>query len=159
VRSGGFWGSAAEYTDPQTTPATQYFLPLYFTRWLDNEVQDGFVFEQGPDKTNGAVCGLYVRDIPELPESGVLTFANIIRENRLNGRAKIVLKYYEGSTPLERFSATRAHRHKPWSLATLIEGNTVSESSVGIEIEPGFEGVLVRDNKFIRVKEQIRRAD
>jgi hypothetical protein len=155
IRSGGFWGSAAEYTDTQTKPATQYFLPLYFTQWLHNEVKEGFVFEQGPDTTNGAVCGLYVRDVLERPDGGVLTFANIIRDNRLHDRAKIVLRYYSDSPYLKQLPAIRHLRRKPWSLATLIEGNTISDSPVGIDIEPGFEGVVLRNNRFIRVTQEI----
>jgi hypothetical protein len=159
TRSGGFWGSAAEYTDAQTIPATQYFLPLYFTQWLQNEVQEGFVYEQGPDTTNGAVCGLYVRDIPERPDAGVLTFANIIRNNRLHGNAKIVLRYYDESPYLKRLRAARELRGKPWSMATLIEGNIVSDSRIGVEIDQGFDGVLLRDNRFLRVRQEIHRME
>jgi len=50
----------------------------------------------------------------------------------------------------------RQQRKRPWSLATLIEGNSVSDSPVGIEIQPGFEGVLVRKNEFMRVKLETR---
>ena len=159
TRSGGFWGSGAEYTDTQTKPATQYFLPLYFTQWLRNEVSEGFVYEQGPDTTNGAVCGLYVRDIPDRPDAGVLTFANIIRENRLQGNAKIVLRYYDESPYLKRLRAVRKLRRKPWSLATLIEGNTVSDSPTGVEVDQGFEGVLLRGNRFTRVRQEINRIE
>jgi hypothetical protein len=158
ARSGGFWGSAAEYTDTQTTPATQYFLPLYFTQWLENEIREGFVFEQGPDTTNGAVCGLYVRDIPEQTDGGVLTFANVIRGNRLHDRAKIVLLYYSESPSSEKIGAVLARRGRPWSVATIIEDNLVTDGAVGIDIAAGFESVLLRNNRFLRVGKEIRRV-
>jgi hypothetical protein len=156
IRSGGFWGSAAEYTDAQTNPPNQYFLPLYFTQWLRNKVHDGFIFEQGPDTTNGAVCGLYIRDILEGKSGGILTFGNVIRKNQLHDRTKIVLRYYDKSLDSAQILALRHKRKEPWSVATLIEGNTVSDSHVGTEIEEGFEGVLLRNNHFIRVKQETR---
>jgi nitrous oxidase accessory protein NosD len=56
---------------------------------------------------------------------------------------------------LKQLPAIRHLRRKPWSLATLIEGNTISDSPVGIDIDPGFEGVALRNNHFIRVKQEI----
>ncbi|MBS1853201.1 MAG: hypothetical protein JST79_20055 [Acidobacteria bacterium] len=158
-RSGGFWGSAAEYTDQQASPPAQLFLPLYFTQWLRNVVQEGFVFEQGPDTSNGAVCGLYVRDIPETPEGGVLTFANLIRENDLHDRSKIVLRYFQEPEVRRRLREVLQQRGHPWSLATVIEDNSVTDSPIGIDLEPGFDGVVLRGNRFTRVAQEIRRAD
>jgi hypothetical protein len=97
-------------------------------------------------------------EIPEQADGGVLTFANVIRENRLHDRAKIVLLYYSESPFLERIGAVRALRGRPWSVATVIEDNSVTDAPVGIDIAAGFEGVLLRNNRFLRVEREIRRA-
>jgi hypothetical protein len=61
-----------------------------------------------------------------------------------------------GSLIVPEILSSQNKRKRPWSLATLIEGNSVSGSPVGIEIQPGFEGVLVRKNEFVRVKLETR---
>jgi hypothetical protein len=86
-----------------------------------------------------------------------LTFASIIRGNQLHDWAKVVLRYYDESPYRKRLSAVRDLRRKPWSLATRIEGNTVSDSPLGIDAEPGFEGVMLRNNHFVRVSRRLHR--
>jgi hypothetical protein len=152
VRTGGLWGTAAQYV---YKPLGDVFLPCYFTQWLENEVSQGFVYQQGPEQDCSAAMGFYIRDVPTGPSAGVLTLGNVIRRNKVKDNTHVGLLYFSTAG---RNAVRAAVGHRPAiSRDTLIEENSISDAPVGIDLEAGFEGVVVRHNHFERVGQEIRR--
>jgi hypothetical protein len=152
VRTGGFWGTAAQYI---YKPFGHLFLPCYFTQWLENEVSQGFVYQQGPEQNGSAAMGFYLRDVPAGPSAGVLTLGNVFRRNKVRDNTHIGLSYFSTA---QRNAARAAVGHRPAiSRDTVIEENSISDAKVGIDLEAGFDGVVVRHNRFERVVQEIRR--
>jgi hypothetical protein len=147
VRTGGLWGSAAHYLDGDS----QIFLPCFFTQWLNNTVKEGFIFEQGPYLH--ARLGLINRQTSSGPEPHTTPIlANVIRNNTVSDQTTVGLFYF-GEPAVQAVEANGLKQvRSPFAeapgRATLIEGNTVSNSPVGIEVAPFFEDTLVRDNRF-----------
>ena len=152
LRTGGLWGSAAQYS---YEPLGHVFLPCYFTQWLENEISEGFIYEQGPRQDCSAALGFYIRDVPTGPLAGILTLCNVIRSNRVKDNTRIGLCYFN---PEQRNAVHAAMSHRPpVSRDTIIEQNSVSDAPVGIELEAVFEGVVVRRNRFERVSQEVLR--
>jgi hypothetical protein len=115
---------------------------MYFAQFLRNQVEDGFVFDQGPtrDKVSiGGMIGLAAN--PWQPEEMPVAVAAgiVIRGNRLNNYAPIVLR--TGTTKPETPSA-------PAILYGLIEDNQIDNVTPGMEVGPGTRGVVVRGNRY-----------
>jgi hypothetical protein len=158
VRSGGFWGTGAEYDRPGDSWMKHVFLPCYFTQWLNNTIKQPFAYERGNDRAMSlwATLGLAARDTPMAPESGVIMFGNLFRGNQIADHSQILLGYF-GDRP--RASARKALKIRPpVGLDNVIEENSVSDAPVGIEVEPGYEGTLLRNNRFERVDEPVRQG-
>lgn len=159
VRSGGFWGTAAQYTHPNDTRMHQVFLPCYFTQWINNTIKEPFAYERGNDRGLNlwATLGLAARDTPGGPDAGVLMLGNLFRGNQIADHSQILLGYF-GDGP--RASAREALKNRPpVGLDNVIEENSVSDSPVGIEVEPGYEGTLLRNNRFERVDRPVRQGE
>jgi hypothetical protein len=152
TRTGGLWGTGAQYR----ARGQHVFLPCFFTQWLGNQIDESFIYQQGPEEDNSAALGLYVRNAPAGPDAGVLLVGNVIRGNRVADNTHIGLLYYGAGA---RQSAREAMgRRPPLGRETIIEGNTISDTPIGIHVETGFEGTLLRNNRFVRVKEPVRMA-
>jgi hypothetical protein len=151
TRSGGFWAASAEYNRPKPH-FIQAFLPCYFTQWLDNTVHHPMAYaEQNTDSvTMWGMIGILTRDTVTTPDASILNFGNLFRGNQLSDGARIALTYFGGKHRGEAETALKTAR-PPVGLDNVIEGNTISDSRVGIEIEPGYEGTLVRTNTMNRV--------
>jgi hypothetical protein len=69
------------------------FPPCYFTQWLNNDLREGFIFEQGPEAEGdqSAVLGIYTQP---LPAAGLPVLGNVLRGNRLADRSRIGLLHY-----------------------------------------------------------------
>jgi nitrous oxidase accessory protein NosD len=49
--------------------------------------------------------------------------------------------------------------HRPAiSRDTIIEENSISDAPVGIALDAGFEGVIIRRNRFERVRQDLQRT-
>jgi parallel beta-helix repeat protein len=56
-------------------------------------------------------------------------------------------------------NARKALKNRPpVGLDNVIEGNIMSNAPVGIEVEPGYDGTLVRNNQFERVDVPVRQG-
>ena len=152
VRTGGLWGTAAQYRDQQSH--SSFFLPCYFTQWLGNEIRESFIYEQGPEEDNSATLGLYVRDAPVGANVGSLVVGNVIRGNRVSDNTRIGLFYY-GAQARKAAQAIIGQR-PPVGRDTIIEENSVCDSPVGVDLEPGFAHTLVRNNQFQGVRQHVR---
>ncbi len=152
VRTGGLWGRAAQYT----AHGQHVFLPCYFTQWLNNDIREGFIYEQGPEADQSAVLGLYSQT-PPATAAGLPVLGNVIRGNRLADRSRIGLLHYG---PVHMANADKAYRSNPppppAGRDTVIEGNSLADTPVGIEIGPGFHDTVVRVNRFQRAAEEVR---
>ncbi len=152
-RSGGLWGTAAEYHGAATSRLAHVFLPCYFTQWLNNEISEGFIYQQGPEAANSATLGLYSRDAATGSNAGVLMLGNLIRGNKLSDNSRLGLLYY---SPNQRAVARKVAAQGPaLRRDTIIEDNSVIDSPIGIELDAGYEDTLVRNNHFVRVGQPI----
>jgi hypothetical protein len=130
---------------------------LYFTQWLNNTAKQPMMYaEQTNDSVTMWACfGLFCRDTLTTPDAAVLVFGNLMRGNHLFDGPHFVLAYYGNGHRRNARNALMKGR-LPVGLDNVIEGNSVADAPVGIEVEPGYEGTLVRNNQFERVNEQIR---
>jgi hypothetical protein len=153
LRAGGFWGAGGmrgSAVPPKGKGNYQPASPIYFAQFLNDRVDDGFVYDQGPSDGNVslALIGLITgvdrgEGIPVMSSLGT-----IIRNNRLENRARIALRTgYSGPA-----SATQGNVIAD----SLIEGNTMKEGPLGIEIGAGISGIVLRNNRFERVAIPIR---
>lgn len=159
VRSGGFWGTGAEYSHPKDPWMKDVFLPCYFTQWLNNTIKQPFAYERGNDRGLNlwATLGLAARDTPSSPDAGIIMFGNLFRGNQIADHSQILLGYF-GDRP--RAEARKALKIRPpVGLDNVIEENSVNDSPVGIEVEPGYEGTLLRKNRFERVDRPVREGE
>lgn len=149
LRTGGLWGTAAQYIED----GSHCFLPCYFTQWLENEISEGFIYQQGPEVDCSATLGLYVRDVPTGPLAGVLVLGNVFRGNQVRDNTRIGLFSHYDYVPLKAGEQSRGpvRDRPPIGRDTIIEDNSVSDSPIGIELGPGFEGTILRGNRFERV--------
>jgi hypothetical protein len=152
VRTGGLWGRAVQYK----AHGQHVFLPCYFTQWLNNDIREGFIYEQGPEEDQSAVLGLYSQTPPAIA-GGLPVLGNVIRGNRLTDRSRIGLLHYG---PAHMANAHKAYRSNPSpppaGRDNVIEHNRITDSPCGVEIGPGFFGTLVRANRFERVTQEVR---
>ncbi len=145
-RTGGFWGTGVQYYKE----GGLLFLGCFFNQWLDNEIRDGFIYQQGPDDIRAAL-GVFSRQVVPQPEpAATVVRAAIIRNNRVFDGAYIAAGFY-GQSCLDNILNTG----KPLPVATgediVIEENSITDAPVGVRIGPYFEQVLIRNNTFNRV--------
>jgi hypothetical protein len=105
--------------------------PSWYTQYFDNEIVEGNAFGGANSQYPPPVSHLavFADRLPEFP--GPLARCTIMRRNRLDNNAAIEAR---GGTQ-----------------DVLIENNTVAKSDVGINIEQGVDGVLIRGNRFSEV--------
>ncbi|MBI2297996.1 MAG: hypothetical protein HYU66_03435, partial [Armatimonadetes bacterium] len=117
------------------------YQPSWFCQWLDNEISEG-----------NSYGNAYVSNVPSvlevtaLPGRGdfpcPLTVGTIVRGNRLLSNASISLG--AGNPP-------GSSAHCPWVRDVVVEGNEIRDSEVGVAVAEGVTGVLLRDNRCVRV--------
>jgi hypothetical protein len=151
VRTGGFWGTGAEYNRPNVRTAG-VLLPCYFTQWINNTIKQPLAYNVQYYNEGGltmwATLGILTRDTLGTPDAAVLVLGNLFRGNTLEDHSQILLGYFGG----HRTNAKKLlGKRPPVGLDNLIEGNSVSDVPVGVIVEPGYEGTLVRKNTFVRV--------
>src|SRR5579875_365284 len=153
VRSGGMWGTAAQYTING-----QHRLDLcYFTQWKNNEIRESFIYQQGPEPDNSATLGLYTRDVATGALAGLGIWGNVFRNNRVMDNTRIGFLWY-GPSYLQMATAAYSGKNppRPAGLDNVIEGNSIAHARVGIEVQLGYEGTVVRKNRFRAVETDIR---
>jgi hypothetical protein len=151
IRSGGFWGTSAEYDRPDPRTAG-VLLPCYFTQWINNSIKQPLAYnvQDNEGLTMWATLGILTRDTLGTDTAAVLVLGNLFRGNTLEDHSQILLGYFGNQ---HRGNAKKLlGKRPPVGLDNLIESNTVSDVPVGVVVEPGYEGTLVRENKFVRVR-------
>ena len=150
VRTSGMYGTATHFV----FQGMQQFLHCFFTQWLNNTIDQGYIYQQGP--FDYATLGLINRlsDRGPAPEATPI-LANVIRGNAVSDGARIGLFHYGANYTRPIVGAALSGLSpfaEPPGRATLIEGNTVTHASVGIEVQAFFEDTLVRDNACSEVE-------
>lgn len=153
VRTGGLWGCANHYQ----AWGQDLFLPLFFTQWLNNRIEQGFIYEQGPDLF--ATLGLFsMRTGKGASVDATPMLANVIRGNTVADQTRVGLFYY-GRGPagavLGAAMLTGSPFGEPPGRATLIEDNAITNSPVGVEIQPYFTDTLVRSTRYQQVAQPL----
>jgi hypothetical protein len=118
---------------------------------LENEISEGFIYQQGPEENCSATLGLYVRDVPTGPLAGVLVLGNVLRGNQVRDNTRIGLFSHYGPLKPGEPAGGPVRDRPPIGRDTIIEDNRVSDSPIGIDLGPGFEGTILRGNRFERV--------
>lgn len=156
TRTSGFWGTSAEYNKPNTR-LQHTFLPIYFTQWLNNTITQPFSYTKQYDGDFGmwGVLGLFTRDTLATPDAAVLNYGNLFRGNSISDHSRILLGYATGHRGAAR---GKLNSRPPIGLDNVIEENNIRNAPLGIEIEPGYESTLIRNNHFVGVDEPIRQG-
>ena len=149
VRTGGLWGCAGHYQ----AWGQDHFEPVFFTQWLNNRVEQGFIYQQGPSLF--ACLGLFAMQTARAPGvDATALLANVIRDNSVSDHTEIGLFYYGSSTEGVVLAAGMLKGSpfgEPPGRATLIEDNAIANSPVGVEIQPYFADTVVRGSRCTQV--------
>jgi hypothetical protein len=142
-RTGGMYGLAWDFW--WDARKTRRYSTCMFNQWLNNDLGEGFVYQQGAwmdgmlgpaaDPRNG-----------RLDPPAIAVLGNVIRNNRVRDHNTIGA-LLTGKHPFDlREFGTAGYLGRD----TIIEGNTVSDSPVGIDVYPGYRDTVVRHNKVER---------
>jgi hypothetical protein len=136
-RTGGSYAMAWDrfQNPPQRTRRYSYSM---FNQWLNNAFREGFVYDYGP-WMNGVIGPLTCTG--QQPPA-MVALGNIVRGNHVSDHYTIGA-FHAGPHPV-----TLALEYVAQD--TIIEGNSVDDSPVGIDIYPGFRDTLVRHNQVHR---------
>lgn len=144
LRGGGFWGYATYYMPGKRYQPRiwNHFAPMYYAQFINNKILDGYVYEQGPSTGSvniGGMIGLAAN--PWLPEgmSVSLGFGTVIKDNVMWNNSPVVLRtgFQEPAEPRE-----------PAIRYALIEGNQFDSVNDAIQIGPGTDQIVIRNNEF-----------
>ena len=136
-RTGGSYAMAWDFPQDSKRKTRRYSYSM-FNQWLNNTFREGFVYGYGY-WMNG-VIGPLTCDGQQ--PSAMVALGNIVRDNQAIDHNTIG-GFRTGPHPVTVASQYVAQD-------TVIEGNSVDDSSVGIDIYPGFRDTLVRHNKVQR---------
>ena len=141
-RTGGTYGIS---TDVWITQKNQRrYSTCMFNQWLDNDLSEGFIYQQGPWPLSAVVGpAMHPRD-QKFDAPAVTTMGNIVRNNRVKDNYTIGA-LLAAVRPFE----LRASGTVP-GYDTIIEGNTVTDSPLGIAVYTGYQDTVVRNNKVER---------
>ena len=132
-RTGGSYAMTWDLfqNSPQRTRRYSYSM---FNQWLNNTFHEGFIYDYGP-WVNGVVGPL---TCDGLQPPAMVALGNVVRGNHVSDHYTIGA-FRPGPHPATVTSEYVAQD-------TVIEGNSVDDSPVGIDIYPGFRDSLVRHN-------------
>lgn len=139
-RTGGSYGLAWDFWWEARN--RRRYSTCMFNQWLNNDFKEGFVYQQGP--WLHGFLGVAVN-----PANGTLdppaaaVIGNIIRNNSVSDDFTIGLRLDHPHTGEFR-NLTAGYLGRD----TVIEGNHVAASAVGIEVAPGFIDTLIRNNRI-----------
>jgi len=125
---------------------TRRYSYAMFNQWLNNTFHEGFVYEYGY-WTHGVLGPVTCGDAAPLACDGqqppaMVAVGNIVRGNHVSDHYTIGA-FRPGPHPVTVASGYVAQD-------TVIEGNSVEDSPVGIDVYPGFRDTLVRHNQVHR---------
>ncbi|NOZ21245.1 MAG: hypothetical protein GXP25_09155 [Planctomycetes bacterium] len=135
TRAGGFYNSGRWY---------RHYQPSWFCQFFNNEILEGNCYRYGAN--NARLAGdsfLGTQGLPRPPSTAPLAVCSIHRRNRLHNNAKIWIR---GGNKADA----------PCVKDVIIENNTIENADVGIEIDAGCAGVLLRGNQFKNVTQKVR---
>jgi hypothetical protein len=139
VRTAGFHNFGMKYYGIQ---------PSWYIQWLGNEIAEGNSYRSGHDNymlSGEAHLGIFALP-PSTDFAQPLTLGCVARGNRLRNNAHIAVG---GSDP---YNPAYVH---PSVQDVMVEDNEVSDSDVGISLRLASAGVLLRNNRFERVKQEV----
>ena len=127
ARTAGFYNMARDYHGLQ---------PSWYVQWLGNVIEEGNGYDSAHrqlprDARLGVVSAVRSARCPH-----AMNLGTVVRGNRLLSNARIALGDRRPAASIQD---------------CIVEGNTVRDSDVGIDIAPLVAGVLQRNNTFERV--------
>jgi hypothetical protein len=134
TRTGGFFNSGRWY---------QHYQPSWYIQFLDNRIVEGNVYRSGSNNavfSGEAVLGSMGYQRP--PNRAPLALGAVLRRNVLESNAHIEVSGVSAEAPGIR--------------DVVIENNTVENADVGVTIDAGAVGVLMRGNRFSDVTVPVR---
>lgn len=141
-RAGGFNCIGKQYggyhVPPEKSPCHQ---PCWYVQVADNRILEGNVYRGGANNATSSGdshIGIYGWP-PKADWPWPYNRANVVRRNVLCNNARIHLG--TGNNP-----------QFPSVADCVVEGNTIRDSDVGIQVDAGTTGVLLRENSFEQVR-------
>ena len=129
ARAGGFYNQGMNYYGYQ---------PSWYCQWLGNEVLEGNGYRFGPNNAEDAGLSFVGSfGVQSGENTAPLCLGSVIRGNKLDNNAKLLLR--------------GLNKDHPGLLNAVVEGNLVANSPVGLQMDDGCAGVLVRNNRFENV--------
>jgi hypothetical protein len=142
-RTGGMYGLSWDFW--WEARKTRRFSICMFNQWLNNDLREGFVYQQGP-WTDGVLGPAPGANNGKLDPPAITTLGNIVRNNRVGDRHTIGA-LLTGRHP---FALTNFGVSEYLGRDTIIEGNTVTDTPVAIDVYPGYRDTVVRNNHVAR---------
>lgn len=144
ARGGGFQSIGKQYGDynvpAEKSPSHQ---PDWFVQFLDNRIEEGNIYRSGAN--NALLSADSVIGVFGWPPKGdwkwPMNFGAVVRRNHLNNNARIHIGGSQNALPSTK--------------EVVVENNVVHNSNLGIEVDRGAAGVLVRGNRFEEVREPL----
>jgi hypothetical protein len=132
-RGGGFYNSGRWY---------RHFQPSWYCQFLDNEILEGNSYRFGPNNaTDAGVSYLGTWGLQSQGGTAPLALCSVHRRNRLHNNAEL------------QFVGVNAEH--PGLRDVVAEHNTVENAPRGGYVDSGCVGVLLRENRFINVEQEI----
>jgi hypothetical protein len=143
-RTGGMYGLSWDFWLAPPKNARRYSTCM-FNQWLNNDLGEGFIYQQGSweDGVLGPAAG---PTNGRLDPPAITVLGNIVRNNHLSDHNTLGA-LLTGKHP---FSQTDFGTSGYLGRDTIIEGNTVVDSPIGIDVYPGYRDTVVRNNKVER---------
>ncbi|MBT3291986.1 MAG: LamG domain-containing protein, partial [Victivallales bacterium] len=132
TRAGGFYNSGRWYHQYQ---------PSWYCQFLGNRILDGNCYRFGPNNaTNSGPSFLGTYGLQRGDNTAPLAYCSVHRGNVLANNSVIRLRGID--------------KERPGVRDVVVEHNTVRNASVGMQIDQGCVGVLVRENRFENVESE-----
>lgn len=133
TRGGGFYNSGRWY---------RHFQPSWYCQFLGNEVLEGNSYRYGPNNATAAGTS-YIGSFGLQSHDGVspLALCSVHRRNHLHNNAEIRL-----------IGVSKQH---PGLRDAVAEHNVIENADRGIYVDDGCVGVLLRENQFVNVIDEM----
>ena len=138
---GDFWGKNRKLFQ---------FTMCCFNQFLNNDLSQGYVYQQG--HSVGGVLGPCINGFENAPPA-VLGIGNVVRNNRLRDNN---VTGSMGGNP-HSFKIGAPHKEVGYNCRdTLIEGNTIADTLVALDVYPFHLDTLLRNNRVERAVRPLR---
>jgi hypothetical protein len=139
-RTGGMYGLSWDFW--WEVKKMRRYSTCMFNQWLNNDLGEGFIYQQGA-WGDGVLGPAGDPRSGKLDPPAITVLGNVVRNNRLSDHNTLGA-LLTGKHP---FSMTEFGTAGYFGRDTIIEGNTVVNSPVGIDVYPGYRDTVVRNNK------------